>query len=216
MKITRRIVWTITGIAILGFVSLLGATVIEHLGFPGREAAVAPAVDIRAEFSLTDHTGQAVTETDYAGRPLIVFFGFTACPDVCPTALSAVSRILDELGPEGEDLQPLFITVDPERDTVNQMASYVTLFHPRIVGLTGTPEQVAGAARNFGAYFRRVPLEGGGYTMDHTASGYLMDGEGRFRGTVDIHENPDIALEKVKLFLKGELRGPANFRGIGS
>lgn len=140
---------------------------------------------ITGEFSLVDHTGQAVTDKDYRGAWRLVFFGYTHCPDVCPTTLSTVALILDELGEDAAKIQPMFITVDPARDTPEVLAQYVVLFHPRLVGLTGSEEQVAAAARAYRAYYAKAPLPGeeavsagGDYAMDHTAYLYLMDPDG--------------------------------------
>ena len=111
--------------------------------------------DIHSEFSLTDHSGRAVTEADFAGRWQLVFFGFTHCPDICPTTLAYMASVLDLLGPEAERVAPLFITIDPARDTVPVMADYVSAFHPRLVGLTGSEAQVAEATRSFPPFFGR-------------------------------------------------------------
>ena len=102
---------------------------------------------IGGPFSLTDQTGKAVTDADYRGRYMLIYFGFTFCPDVCPTELQVMATALDQLGSQADQVQPLFITVDPERDTPSQLAGYVSQFHPRMAGLTGTPEQIAAAER---------------------------------------------------------------------
>lgn len=157
-----------------------------------------PISEIGGPFTLVDHNGQTVTEKNFAGRPTMVFFGFTSCPDVCPTALSSVSELLRQLGDEAKDMQVLFISVDPERDTTERLKAYVSNFDSRVVGLTGTPEQVAAAAKAYRAYFKKMPQEGGNYTMDHTATVYLMDRAGKFRGTVDVHEAKEASLAKLR------------------
>lgn len=133
-------------------------------------------------FTLTDHTGKRVTDRDFRGRHMLVFFGFTFCPDVCPSALQIASAALDKLGPRAAGVTPIFITVDPERDTPAQMASYVASFHPRLVGLTGTLEETQAAAKAYRVYYQKVKDEksSAGYTIDHTSIIYLMDREGRF------------------------------------
>jgi len=131
-------------------------------------------------FSLTDQHGKTVTDRDLRGRPFLVFFGFTHCPDVCPTALFEVSEILRALGPDAERVGALFITVDPERDTPAVLKDYLASFHPRMRALTGDPSAIEAVAKAYRVYYRKVPLEQGGYSMDHTALVYLMDKEGRF------------------------------------
>jgi cytochrome oxidase Cu insertion factor (SCO1/SenC/PrrC family) len=137
---------------------------------------------ITSEFSLVDDTGQAVTEKDFAGKWQLVFFGFTYCPDVCPTTLATVSAVLEELGDDADQVAPLFVTVDPERDTPAVLADYLANFDERIVGLTGSPEQIKAAAKAFRVYYAKVKQDDlpGGYTMDHSAFLYLMDPEGAY------------------------------------
>ncbi len=138
---------------------------------------------IGGAFSLVDDSGRAVSDTDFRGRFLLVFFGYTFCPDVCPTELQTLANVLQRLGPAGDRVQPLFITVDPERDTVAQLHDYVALFSPRLVGLTGTPDQIAAVTRAYRVFYRRVPLATGGYSMDHTGLIYLVGSDGRFLTT---------------------------------
>lgn len=152
---------------------------------------------IGGPFELTAHTGETISNADLAGTPYLVFFGFTQCPDVCPTTLAQLSAVLGQLGPQAE-ITPLFITVDPERDTQDTMADYVGYFDDRILGLRGSLEQTEQAADAFAAYFEKVPLENGGYTMDHTASVLMMDAQGEFAGTLDIHEPLNIQVEKLR------------------
>jgi len=137
---------------------------------------------IGGPFSLVDQTGRPVTDADYRGRYMLVYFGYTFCPDVCPTELQVMATALDQLGDQGEKVQPIFVTVDPERDTVVQVAPYVALFHPRLVGLTGTREQVAEAARAYRVYYAKAPNKDNDahYTMDHSSFVYLMGPDGRF------------------------------------
>jgi len=133
------------------------------------------------DWSLTDHAGTARTLTDYAGRVVVVFFGFTQCPDVCPTSLAEMAQVMRELGPEAERVQVLFITVDPERDTPAILRQYVTAFDARFVGLTGTAEQIRAAAASFKVSYAKVAREDNDYTMDHTAAFFLLDGRGQAR-----------------------------------
>ncbi|MEQ9639607.1 MAG: SCO family protein, partial [Alphaproteobacteria bacterium] len=131
---------------------------------------------------LVDHRGNRVNQADFAGQWQLVFFGFTFCPDICPTTLATIAQVLDSLGARTDRLTPLFITVDPERDTPEVLAEYVAAFHPRIVGLTGTTEQVRAAARSFRIYHGRQADEYApdGYVMSHSGYIYLMDTEGRY------------------------------------
>lgn len=127
-------------------------------------------------FTLTDHTGRAVTDKDFAGTYRLIYFGFTFCPAICPTELAKITEALDTLGPDADKITPLFITVDPERDTAAVMKSYVELFHPRLVGLTGTPAQIKQAAKNYKIYYAKVEDPAlTEYTMDHSSFIYFID-----------------------------------------
>lgn len=154
-------------------------------------------------FVLTDHEGREVAPDTLVGRPTMVFFGFTFCPDVCPTTLSDISGWLDALGEDAERLNVVFITVDPERDTVTAMADYVGYFHPAIRGWTGSADQIARATEGFRASYERVPTDGGDYTMNHTASVFLFDVEGRFVSTIDYHEPREFAVPKIRRAMEG-------------
>ncbi len=132
-------------------------------------------VEIGGDYTLVDQDGKTVTPKDFAGRPKLIYFGFTACPAICPTELQKIMRVLKALGEAGKDIQPLFITVDPERDTVPVMHDYVRMFGPRLTGLTGSPAQVGAALKNFRIYARKVQEPGAAdYTMDHSSFIYLM------------------------------------------
>ena len=159
------------------------------------------------DFSLTDHEGNEVGPETLIGRPAMVFFGFTYCPDVCPTTLSDISGWLDDLGDEANEMSVAFITVDPERDTVDAMSEYVGYFHPAIRGWTGKDEEIAKAVRGFRASYERVPTEGGGYTMNHTASVFLFDAAGRFVTMIDYHEPREFAVPKIRRALEEETEG---------
>lgn len=156
-----------------------GAAVWTFLNAPKPQATSSGTASVGGPFTLVDQHDNTVTDQSFRGRWMVVFFGFTHCPDICPTALNDMSMTLQELGPAADKVQPIFITVDPERDTVQAMAEYVANFDPRIVALTGTPEQVAQAAKAYRVYYKKVP-QGDGYTMDHTGILYVMDPQGRF------------------------------------
>ena len=133
-------------------------------------------------FTLTDQTGRRRTDGDFRGRLMLVYFGFTYCPDICPTDQQEMSRAVNLLGAEGEAVQPIFITLDPERDTADHLATYVDLFHPRLVGLTGSPEAIGAAADAYRVYHEKVSTGPDAYTVDHSGFVYLMDREGRYLG----------------------------------
>jgi protein SCO1/2 len=144
-------------------------------------------------FTLTGHHGRPVTEADLAGRPVLLYFGYTFCPDVCPTELGYVARVLRALGPEAAQVQPVMVTIDPARDTVAKLADYVPLYHERLLGLTGTPEQVAALAGQFGVHYQRANVataKPGYYLMDHTATTFLLDRQGRLAVKIDSHTVP--------------------------
>ena len=144
--------------------------------------AVPTVGGIGGAFALTDGAGQTVTDRSLRGRYLLVYFGYTFCPDVCPTTLTAVAGALDKLGKQAERVQPLFITVDPARDTPKVIAAYTAAFSPRILGLTGTEQQIAAVAREYRVYYakRRTVAGAGDYTMDHSSILYLMAPDGHF------------------------------------
>ena len=158
-----------------------------------KEAAVEKQPTLQADFELTDHRGLVRTDEDFRGQWLLVFFGFTNCPDVCPMGLATIAQAMDELGDAAEQVQPLFVSVDPKRDTPEALAEYVPQFHPAILGLTGTPEQIDKTASNFAIYKERIedPVAPDGYTMGHTSSILLFDPEGRFVRLFDYNASPE-------------------------
>ena len=151
-----------------------------------------------APFTLVDQSGGEITEAAFRGQPSVVFFGFTHCPEVCPTTLFELDGWLKQLGGEGEDIRAYFVTVDPERDTPEIMDAYVGNVSDRITGITGDPARVHDMAKSFGIYWKKVELEGGDYTMDHTASVLLLRPSGDFAGTIAYGENPETAVAKLK------------------
>ena len=156
---------------------------------------------IGGPFKLTDQNGQVMTDQDLKGRPFLVFFGFTHCPDVCPTALFEVSEIMRALGPDADRTRALFITVDPERDTPDVMKDYLSSFDKHLAGLTGDAAAIAAVAKAYRVYFKKVPLEQGGYTMDHTAIVYLMDKEGRFVAPFSLKRTSEAAAADLRRYL---------------
>ncbi|MFZ6765267.1 SCO family protein [Pseudoroseomonas sp. WGS1072] len=157
---------------------------------------------IGSPFALTDHTGRRVTDASFAGTVRLVFFGFTHCPDICPTGLGYMAEVMDGLGDEAVKVRPLFISVDSGRDTPELLASYVTNFHPALIGLTGTEAEVAQVAKAFRTHYSKVPTGGDAYVMEHSASIYLLGPEGTLHGFLDTHEPVATAISKVRLALK--------------
>lgn len=149
-------------------------------------------------WQLTDHRGQAVRPADWLGRPVMVFFGFTWCPDVCPTTLSDISGWLEVLGAEADRLTVVLISVDPERDTPAVLADYLSNFDPQIARLTGPTGQIARAAEDFRVTYRKVPRDDGDYTMDHTAGVFLFHADGSFASIIDFHEDRRFAVPKIR------------------
>jgi protein SCO1/2 len=139
-------------------------------------------LDYAKGFSLTDHTGKPRTLADYKGKVVVVFFGYTQCPDVCPTTMAEMAGVMQKLGPQADQVQVLFITLDPERDTQQLLANYVPAFDKRFVGLYGTPDQTAKTAKEFKVFYSKVPgTSPGSYTIDHTAGSYVFDRDGKLR-----------------------------------
>jgi protein SCO1 len=153
-------------------------------------------------FRLKSQTGEIVDSAHLKGRPYAIFFGFTHCPEVCPTTMLDMQRLLDRLGPEAKDFKVYFVSVDPERDTPEVLRSYLAAFEPHMVGLTGTPDQIAKIARDFRVYYKKIPTRDGDYTIDHTAVVYLMDRNGGFADALAYQEPEDRAFSKVKALLR--------------
>ena len=198
--------YAFTGIAAIAVTLVVGWWQVDGPGAP-EQTELRPVALFKMEFRLSDHEGNEVGPETLIGSPTMFFFGFTYCPDVCPTTLSDISGWLDDLGEEAEGMNVVFITVDPERDTIEAMAEYVGYFHPSIRGWTGPEEEIARAAKGFRARYERVPTDGGDYTMNHTASVFLFDAEGRFTTMIDYHEPKEFAVPKIQRALNEETEG---------
>jgi protein SCO1 len=195
MKALRLGAWALVAVIALA----VGLTFYWREGAPLSGAGIA---DIGGPFSLTDQTGATVTEASLKGHPSAMFFGYTYCPDVCPTTLYEMTGWLGELGTDAGRLKVYFVTVDPERDTREQMAAYLEAFDPRITGLTGSREAVDGMLKAYRVYSRKSG-EGERYLMDHTAAVYLLDADGHLIGTIDYQEEPATALAKLRRLVAG-------------
>lgn len=162
----------------------------------------AGTIDIGGPFTMTAAgDGRTVTEQDLLGHPSLIFFGFTFCPDVCPSTLAEAAGWLDALGPEGEAIEVYFVTVDPARDTPEMLAEYVGHFSPRFTALHGSHDQLAEMAASYKVYYKRIDMGEGEYLMDHTAAVYLMDDEGRFFDAITYQATPEDALAKLRRLL---------------
>jgi protein SCO1/2 len=167
----------------------------------GGARSIATPAAIGGPFQLTDQAGQTVTEKEMQGRPTLIFFGFTHCPDVCPTSLFEISEVLRAMGPDADRVNAYFISVDPERDTADAMKDYLSSFDPHLKGLTGPPEDLAKVISEYRVYAKKVPLKDGDYTMDHTALVYLMDRDGKFVAPFNLKRTPDEAASDLKHYL---------------
>lgn len=190
MKAFRNILWALVAIALAG---------LAYLTWYDRENGSNPMVfaQIGGPFELVDQDGQPVDQTMFDGKPYALFFGFTHCPEICPTSLYEMAGWIEAMGTEADKMGFAFITVDPERDTPDVLKDYVSAFSDKIVGLTGTEEQVQSTVKSYGVLAERVPLEDGDYTMNHTASVFLMNADGSFRGTIAYGEDADVAQKKL-------------------
>jgi cytochrome oxidase Cu insertion factor (SCO1/SenC/PrrC family) len=195
-----RLIRIATGSLIGLAIAFLAAWQISRVA---QSPVVATATGGRAQiggaFTLVDHTGATVTERDFAGRYLLIYFGYTFCPDVCPTELQVMAQALDGLGQDAALVQPLFVTIDPERDTPETLAGYVGLFHPRLIGLTGTPEQVARMASAYKVYYAKADADDPEYyLMDHSSFIYLMGPDGGFLDVFPRGTDPGRIAGKVR------------------
>jgi len=151
-----------------------------------------------ADFALVDQTGEAVSKQDVLGKPAVLFFGFTFCPDVCPTTLASMTSYLQQLGPDADRLGVFFVSVDPERDTVDVIKSYLSSYDPRIRGITGERPEIEKLTKSLGIYHKKVDTGGGSYTVDHSALIIQLDAKGRFFGTIAYEEPEQVAMDKLR------------------
>lgn len=188
----RTALWALVAIA------LIGSGFLFYTKSKSGDDQLASAFKIGGPFAMTDHNGNAVTEKTYAGNPMAIFFGFTYCPDICPTTLSRLSTLMEKLGPQGQKIQVILVSVDPERDTPAILKTYLEAFNPRFIGLTGTAEQLSRFANSYRAFYKKVPISNGDYTMNHSAGVFLYNRIGDFVGTFDPHEDDKVALRKLE------------------
>lgn len=195
MKTVRLILWALVGIVAIGMVAY-----IMYAPEPQPRVVSRPAENVQSTiggpFTLTDADGERFSSLSLAGRPHAVFFGFTHCPDVCPTTLARLVRLREELGSDAFDI--VFITVDPERDGPEEVGKYAALFETPIIGLTGTPEQIDKVKEQFGVFSEKSGDDPAAYNVDHTATVFLMDREGKFVSTISQEEARQPALDKLR------------------
>lgn len=194
LKTMRLVAW-----AAVALVAAAGVTI-----FVMDQVDETPVIaSVGGPFTLTDQKGRTVTEEALKGHPSAMFFGYTFCPDVCPTTLFEMSGLMDRLGPDAEKLRVFFVTVDPERDTQAVLSEYLQAFDPRIVGLTGSRQEIDRTLQAYRVFSRKVEREGAPYLMDHTASVYLFDSDAVFTGTIAYQEAEETALAKLKRLIDG-------------
>jgi protein SCO1/2 len=189
---TRR--WMIVGPVLLGVLAL--AIIAGQLWLTAAPIPLGPAYG--GPFEMTDMNGRKVTQADFDGKPTVLFFGYTFCPDVCPTTLLDLSNLMKQIGPQADRLNVVFVSVDAGRDTPQQLKDYLSSFDPRISGLSGTEAQVAAITKAYHIYYKREPGDGGSYTMDHTSTVLLLGPRGNLVDTIDYQEDHDPALSKLK------------------
>ena len=188
--------------ALLGLGLLAGLLLYDMRARDAGELS-APLAAIGGPFTLTGTDGQPFDSESLKGKPHAVFFGFTHCPEVCPTTLNELSVMMGELGAKADDFRAVFITVDPERDSPEALKSYMQSFDPRLIALTGSPEAIAKVAKSFRVYYAKQPTSDGSYVMDHTSIVFLMNAKGEFTGTLDFEENANTKLAKLKRLVGG-------------
>jgi protein SCO1 len=198
MKRLSRVIWVL-----VAFMAAFAGYLTLQISGARQQIAEAPFGD---SFQLVDQRGHTITQQAMRGKPSVVFFGFTHCPEVCPTTLFELDGWLKKVDPQGGKLNAFFVTVDPERDTPEVMNLYVSNVSDRITGIAGAPDKVMAMVKSFRVYAKKVPVDekdpNGDYTMDHTASVFLLDSAGRFKGTIAYGENPDVAVKKLENLMK--------------
>jgi len=189
--------WVLTAIAGLAGFAMVALCILFVVSF-GRGGHGAFASAIGGPFTLVDDTGATVTEKTLAGKPYAIYFGYTFCPEVCPTTLLDLSRWITKLGPDADKLNYVFVSIDPERDTPKLMHTYLSSFDKHIRGFTGTPDEVAKIATEYRVYYKKIPSKDGGYTMDHSAIIYLMGPDDKFVTVIPYQEDDAAAVAKLK------------------
>lgn len=198
MKLLRNAVFAVVAVGLVLIAALFAYQYLNR----GTDKSLTADRELGAPFNLIDHNGKPITEAAFEGKPTLVYFGFTRCPEVCPTTFYEMAGWFDTLGDKGKDLQAFFITVDPERDTPEIMKGFAEAFTDRATGITGDPEKVWDLLAAWHVYYKKIYDEDGDYTMDHTASVFLVDRDGRFKGTIAYGENTETAIAKLERLIQ--------------
>lgn len=200
----KRYVWFLVAAAAIALLLSIAGR-IGLIGGPQQQAEVGGTPDIGGAFTLVDQDGETVTNETYAGQYRLIYFGFTSCPDICPTTLQIMTLVMDSLGGVADEVVPMFVTLDPERDDPAKVAAYLENFDPRFVGLTGTPEQIAATAKTYRIYHAKVELPDSaiGYTIDHSSFIYLMGPDGRYLTHFTHDDDPETIAKKVRETVTG-------------
>lgn len=198
MKLLRNAVFAVVAVGLVLIAALFAYQYLNR----GTDKSLTADRELGAPFNLIDHNGKPITEAAFEGKPTLVYFGFTRCPEVCPTTFYEMAGWFDTLGDKGKDLQAFFITVDPERDTPEIMKGFAEAFTDRATGITGDPEKVWDLLGAWHVYYKKIYDEDGDYTMDHTASVFLVDRDGRFKGTIAYGENTETAIAKLERLIQ--------------
>ncbi len=196
----RIVLWSLVVVAGIGAAALMTGIIQSPERAMLQEGS---SIAVGGPFRLTTHKGEVLSDADLRGRPFLVFFGFTHCPDICPTTLAELTRRYEALGAAADKLTTLLITVDPQRDTQEVLAQYMEAFDPRFIALRGTLAETKAIAKAYKAFFQKVPLDGSSYTMDHQTIVYMMDRAGRFVGSLDHHESEETQLAKLRRLIAG-------------
>lgn len=199
----RFVLWIFVALAAFATVTVLMYDTASNL--IDDKGALNQFSEIGGPFTLVDSNGDEFTDKDIIGKPTVLFFGFTHCPDVCPTTLAEIQNWINQLGEKADNLNYLFVTVDPERDTPEVLRDYVSSFDQRIIPLTGSIQQVNQMIKTYRVYAQKVEIDDGDYTMDHTASVYLMNSNNQFDGTISFGENPEIVIKKLEKLIVNNL-----------
>jgi protein SCO1 len=191
---SRRVLFPFAMLSLCAFAVILAIFTLSRggTGMPG------PAIG--GPFNMTAQDGRTISDSDLRGHPFLVFFGYTHCPDTCPTELFQISQVLKALGSD-KAIKVLFVSIDPERDTPAVMKDYIASFDPRVIGITGSPEATAAMEKSYRVYARKVPGKDGDYSMDHTAIIYLMDKDGRFVNAFNVDQPPQAAARELAKYL---------------
>jgi protein SCO1/2 len=193
VKRIRIVAW----VAVAAVLAALGAAYALRPNLAGLSAQLPLSAQIGGPFELTTQDGERLSSAELAGTPFALFFGFTHCPDVCPTTMLELSNVIKELGPEADRMRFFFVSVDTERDTPELLKLYLSNFDQRITGLTGTPAEIAAVAKAYRAFYEKVPTKDG-FTYNHTALVYLMGRDGRLAGTLNYQEPEDVQVKKLR------------------